>query len=105
MTEYISVTDELTERLSLFPRLRAAAREISLPLFANPQNIQNKSSSDNLSHDYDPVTSADIQAELALRQIIHNQFPHDHITGEEHEDIIGSNDFTWTLDPIDGTYD
>lgn len=103
MTEYNTAnltthTAELTRRLRLFPRLRSAAREITLPLFANPEDVQNKS-----AHDYDPVTSADIEAERVLRKIIKEIFPDDHITGEEHEDVLGSNEFTWTLDPIDGT--
>ena len=102
MTEYISASSELTERLKLFPRLRDAARGISLALFQNSKDLvegtQNKS-----TQDYDPVTSADIEAERVLRGIIQSVFPHDHITGEEHEDILGSNNFTWTLDPIDGT--
>lgn len=106
MTEYISATSDLTDRLQLFPRLRDAARGISLPLFENTEDLtqatQNKSQI--LSRqDYDPVTSADIEAELILRKIIQSVFPHDHITGEEHEDVLGSNQFTWTLDPIDGT--
>lgn len=98
MTEYIASTDELTKRLNLFPRLRAAARGITLPLYANPTGIENKSDTD-----YDPVTDADITAESALRKIIQSIFPGDSITGEEHEDVTGSNAFTWTLDPIDGT--
>ena len=98
MTISITSTAELTNRLRLFSQLKTAARKITLPLFSDPQDIQNKS-----AHDYDPVTSADIRAELELRAIIHAAFPNDHITGEEHDDIIGSNDFTWTLDPIDGT--
>jgi len=103
MTEHIILTAELSSRLRLFPQLRAAAREISLPLFDDPQDIQNKSNAQTLDVDYDPVTSADIQAELVLRGLIQDAFPDDHITGEEHEDIVGTNEFTWTLDPIDGT--
>ncbi|MEP6343010.1 MAG: inositol monophosphatase family protein [Maricaulaceae bacterium] len=102
MTEYNSATSELTKRLQLFPRLRTAARGISLPLFTSPQGIRNNTENKS-TQDYDPVTSADIEAELKLREIIQDVFPDDHITGEEHQDIIGSNNFTWTLDPIDGT--
>ena len=106
MTEYPSAPSELTERLQLFPRLRDAARGISLPLFENPQGLSQATQNKSLissGQDYDPVTSADIEAELVLRRIIQSAFPDDHITGEEHEDVIGSNQFTWTLDPIDGT--
>jgi len=98
MTEYNTTTEELSHRLNLFPRLRSAARGITLPLYGNPTGIENKSDTD-----YDPVTDADIKAETVLRDIISSAFPDDSITGEEHDDVTGSNEFTWTLDPIDGT--
>jgi len=98
MTEYITATTELAKRLNLFPRLRSAARGITLPLYDNPTGIENKSETD-----YDPVTDADIKAEKVLRAIIQEAFPDDNITGEELEDVTGTNNYTWTLDPIDGT--
>lgn len=98
MTEYIAITTELTERLKLFPRLRTAARGITLPLYADPTGIKNKS-----AQSYDPVTDADINAEEVLRGIIQSHFPDDAITGEELDDVEGTNDYRWTLDPIDGT--
>ena len=52
---------------------------------------------------YDPVTEADIEAERVMRELISTAFPHDSIEGEELSDIHGSNDWLWTLDPIDGT--
>ena len=38
-----------------------------------------------------------------LRALITKAFPDDSIEGEELPDIHGSNDWLWTLDPIDGT--
>lgn len=102
ITKFKTPTAALTERLHLFSKLRDAARAITLTLFADPKDIENKAGHMS-GQDYDPVTSADIKAELILRGIIQEAFPDDHITGEEHEDIIGSNNFKWTLDPIDGT--
>ncbi len=96
MTELM--TTELSQRLDLFPRLRSAARGITLPLYAKPTGIVNKS-----GLEYDPVTDADIKAEQKLRTLIRAHFPEDSITGEELEDMKGHNAFTWTLDPIDGT--
>jgi myo-inositol-1(or 4)-monophosphatase len=52
---------------------------------------------------FDPVTNADIEAERALRDLIIKHFPDDGIEGEELEDIDGRTDWSWTLDPIDGT--
>jgi len=79
-----------------------AARDITLPLFAQDMDVTNKAASNN-EMDYDPVTEADIEAERVLRKLITQTFPDDGIEGEELPDIDGTNDWLWTLDPIDGT--
>lgn len=48
------------------------------------------------------VTKVDVVAEEIIRKIIKNNFPHHDILGEEKGGKIG-NDFTWVIDPIDGT--
>ena len=53
--------------------------------------------------DRSPVTEADRQAELDLRQWISQQFPEDGILGEEFGEIPGKSGYRWILDPIDGT--
>ena len=100
MTVYFLTESDLQSRFDLFPELVNQAREITLPLFNDPasQRVVNKG-----VNGYDPVTFADKEAERILREIIHATFPDDHITGEEFEDIIGTNEYQWTLDPIDGT--
>jgi histidinol-phosphatase len=50
-----------------------------------------------------PVTVADRQAELLLRDRIAERFPEDAVRGEEHADTEGSSGRTWVIDPIDGT--
>lgn len=52
---------------------------------------------------FDPVTIADKAAEQAMRQLIISQYPEHGILGEEEEQLIGSSELTWVLDPIDGT--
>ena len=96
MSEYSD--KDLSARLSLMAELSQAARAITLPLFAQDMAVTNKADAG-----YDPVTAADVEAERALRELIMARFPHDSIEGEELEDIDGSNDWLWTLDPIDGT--
>ncbi len=86
-------------RLALLYALRKTARAITLPLFEGGMTITNKAKSGN----FDPVTNADIEAERALRALITNAFPQDSIEGEELPDIAGTSDWSWTLDPIDGT--
>ncbi len=95
MREY---SNDILDRLSLIRDLQARAREITLPLFRSPIEAENKASSG-----YDPVTQADKDAEQALREIITQTFPDDAITGEEFDDVDGTSDWLWTLDPIDGT--
>ena len=88
-------------RLALLFELRAAARAITLPLFENgaERSTENKAGGTG----YDPVTAADTEGERALREIITQRFPGDSIEGEEFDDIAGTSDWLWTLDPIDGT--
>ncbi|MBC6403467.1 MAG: histidinol-phosphatase, partial [Hyphomonadaceae bacterium] len=88
----------LQNRLGLFNELQRAAREITLPLFFEGPDAVNKA-----ENGYDPVTQADMDAERRLRELISEAFPEDTIKGEEFDDIPGANDWSWTLDPIDGT--
>lgn len=56
-----------------------------------------------LKSDSSPVTIADREAELHLRQRIAERFPEDAILGEEFGEQSGSTGYRWILDPIDGT--
>ncbi|SKA34470.1 inositol monophosphatase family protein [Consotaella salsifontis] len=51
----------------------------------------------------DAVTMADRQVELLLRERIRARFPGDGLLGEEFGLEEGRSDFTWVMDPIDGT--
>ena len=62
--------------------------------------VTNKS---NNKKDYDPVTNLDKSFEKYIRSIIHKSFPHDSIVGEELKDKYSSNNYKWSIDPIDGT--
>lgn len=53
--------------------------------------------------DSSPVTAADRKAEQILRVTIAQQRPQDGIIGEEFGSENPDADFTWVLDPIDGT--
>jgi histidinol phosphatase-like enzyme (inositol monophosphatase family) len=52
---------------------------------------------------YDPVTSADKKFEKFIRKEINKKFPNHQIIGEEFGHQKSKSDFTWVLDPIDGT--
>lgn len=53
--------------------------------------------------DDSPVTLADRQAEKLLRDLITTAWPDHGIVGEEFGQTAGSSEYTWIVDPIDGT--
>ena len=62
--------------------------------------VKNKSKS---KKDFDPVTNIDKATEKFIRSLINKKFPNDSIIGEEFDDKFSSNNFQWSIDPIDGT--
>jgi histidinol-phosphatase len=52
--------------------------------------------------DETPVTEADREAELAIKDVLRAAFPDHAFLGEEHG-REGESDFLWLIDPIDGT--
>lgn len=83
---------------SFFKKLADAAKAATLPHFRHVLSIDNKEKSG-----FDPVTNADRETEIRLREIIRSDRPQDGILGEEFPTHSGSNDYTWVIDPIDGT--
>ncbi len=66
------------------------------PYFRSGLNIDAK-------HDSSPVTQADREAELAMREHIKKHLPHHGIRGEEFGQENPQAEYQWVLDPIDGT--
>ena len=52
---------------------------------------------------YDPVTTSDKAFEKFIRSKINKKFPSHQVIGEEYGHKQSSSDFTWVIDPIDGT--
>ena len=52
---------------------------------------------------YDPVTTADKAFEKFIRKEILKKFPNHQVRGEEFGQKKTNSDFTWIIDPIDGT--
>jgi|SRR6185437_6009190 len=51
-----------------------------------------------------PVTKVDLEIEATLRQMIKAKYPDHTIIGEEYATVSGiSGEYTWVIDPIDGT--
>ena len=97
-----NVSPDLRARYALMRRLVPHARGITLPLFRDGVEPEDKSHQNGWPG-FDPVTDADRDAEERLRHLIREAFPDDAIEGEEFPDVAGTSGFTWTLDPIDGT--
>jgi myo-inositol-1(or 4)-monophosphatase len=49
------------------------------------------------------ATKADIESEQKVIEIITKNFPDHNIVGEESGEINNNSDYTWAIDPIDGT--
>jgi myo-inositol-1(or 4)-monophosphatase len=66
--------------------------------FRQPITIENKSASA-----FDPVTNADRAIERVLRDAIVARYPEHGIVAEEEGERPGAGEYTWFIDPIDGT--
>lgn len=86
--------------LKAFARtLASCARRETVPRFDQILAVGNKG--DALL--FDPVTKADRAAEQAMRALIAERFPDHGVSGEEFPDKPAAGQYTWSLDPIDGT--
>jgi myo-inositol-1(or 4)-monophosphatase len=81
--------------VALATRLADTARAIARRHFRQPLAVEQKA-------DRSPVTAADREIETELRRMIRAEFPTHGIRGEEFAAEAGA-EFTWVLDPIDGT--
>ncbi len=94
------------ERLEAFEAFAAelarAAGAAILPLFRSDHGLEDKNAGD-AARGFDPVTAADRGAEAAIRQAIAARYPDHGVLGEEYGEDRADAEFTWVLDPIDGT--
>lgn len=82
--------------IALAHRLADASGEIVLGHFRKSLAVDTKS-------DATPVTVADRDSEAKMREMIRAAFPTHGIIGEEHGKDNANAEWTWVLDPIDGT--
>ncbi|MCY3006353.1 MAG: hypothetical protein NTV29_10290 [Planctomycetota bacterium] len=88
---------EYLARIEFALELAGIASEVTLKFFrTSAYQVERKS-------DRSPVTAADKGAEQAVRESIAKRYPKDSLLGEEFGSIVGTNDFEWIIDPIDGT--
>lgn len=85
------------QMIPFLEKLASESAAVINPLFANPDlEVEWKA-------DKTPVTAADRKAEEVLRELIEEKFPDHGIIGEELPDVREEAEYTWVLDPIDGT--
>lgn len=85
--------------LEFATQLAVEAGAIALRYFRGTVAVENKKSADQ----FDPVTQADKEVEAFIRERIAATFPDHSILGEEQGTTVGTSDYCWVIDPIDGT--
>jgi histidinol phosphatase-like enzyme (inositol monophosphatase family) len=87
---------EINTYFKFMDELQRGAGEIIRSYFASDLEVEVKS-------DESPVTRADREVELFLREMISRRYPEHSIFGEEYGETGGSGTWRWIVDPIDGT--
>ena len=86
-----------------FNFLKELPKKLNRLYFQNSNSklvIKNKS---NYRKEFNPVTNFDKQFEKYIRSLIEKSFLKDGIIGEEFKNKPSSNNYKWSIDPIDGT--
>lgn len=97
MSETLAGLDPALVRQTLLDAADAAATH-TMPRFRAALAVDNK-----LDAGFDPVTEADRQAEIIIRELIAERFPDHGIIGEEWDAKTTTGRYQWIIDPIDGT--
>lgn len=87
-----------TELTDFALALAEASAKAILPHFRQNTPIEVKAAAV-----WDPVTEGDRAGERVIRQMIEKTYPDHGIIGEEYGVKEARSDFTWILDPVDGT--
>ena len=90
------MTSNLEELISFSNFLADESSKIIKQYFRKPLNIDNKK-------DESPVTIADKNTELKIRELIEEKYPNHGILGEEFDGKNINSEYLWVIDPIDGT--
>jgi len=73
------------------------AGQVLLEYYGKVQTVSSKGDISNV------VTEADLAAENLIANLIKESFPNDSIIGEETGHYKGESNYTWIIDPLDGT--
>lgn len=92
-------TEAVAQRAAAATRLIRDAGALALDYFRRYRSLAVEAK----TSPQDIVSEADRQVEQIIRQGLATCFPDDSILGEEHGLIAGTSEYTWLIDPIDGT--
>jgi len=92
------MSDEIVELEDFALELARTAGGIAEAHFRQPITVENKGHAK-----FDPVTNADRVIERLLRAAIVERYPDHGIVAEEEGERAARSDYTWFIDPIDGT--
>lgn len=93
------VANDLQDRFALAQKMAIEAGAVALAHFNARERLVIETKADP----HDVVSIADREVEELIRHRIAASFPSDAILGEEHGVTSGTSDYTWVVDPIDGT--
>jgi histidinol phosphatase-like enzyme (inositol monophosphatase family) len=99
LAQQLMAVDDPHSHLEFAQRMALAAGEVILPHFRVALDVEDKGGDKG----YDPVTEADRAAEAVISAAIARAHPDHGIRGEELGWKKGSSNYTWVVDPIDGT--
>jgi myo-inositol-1(or 4)-monophosphatase len=91
------VSDELLAVAVEAARAAAAVLVERYEAAGGPRDLRTKSTPTDL------VSAADLDAEAAIREVLHRRRPDDAILGEEGDEVAGTSGLRWVVDPLDGT--
>ena len=90
------MTSDIEEFIVFSNFLADESSKIIKEYFRKPLTINNK-------EDESPVTIADKNTESKIRELIEDKYPNHGILGEEFDTKNTNSEYTWVIDPIDGT--
>jgi len=94
----VSAAIDWTELTRFAVALAGASAAEILPYFRRNAEVEIKD-----GPVWDPVTEGDRAGERIMRRMIEDRYPDHGIIGEEFGEKVGASEFSWILDPVDGT--
>ena len=95
--------DALAAFEPLLIELHRVAAAQTLPRFRSELAVEDKGAANTVGGGFDPVTEADRGAERAIRKVLAERCPDHGVIGEEEGEDRPDAEWTWVLDPVDGT--